>query len=220
MQSLIKQNSSFIWRWCVFTLVGWALGYLGVYALQSWSGATPLGSFEASLYLLFAIFGAGIGVGLGIGQSFALRPYRVKFIRWTAAALAGWVPSLALGYFVLVLTAVQIDELGAVGYLLLGLTAGGVGGALSGFGQWLTCRSAGVTERWIWVNAVGWSLGAGLGFFLTEYAPVGPTPVPIWIFLVGVPGLVAGIITCLPLLRMVQPPKKQSRRLMQIRDGI
>jgi hypothetical protein len=163
---LLKQNSSFIWRWCIFTAVGWALGLVLAAGVTSFATTWEDGYLPQDMEFDPVIVGTCLGTSLGVAQWLALRAFHIKFIRWAIPSMLGWMPSLVGGFFVLSWLPHKTTFLSPVGYLILGLTFGFIGGVLSAFGQWLTCGKVGLDRHWIWLSAVAWSCGAGTAILL------------------------------------------------------
>ncbi len=152
--------------WILFTGAGWAMSWVLV---LGWTMALGLALFS-------------------IGQ-WALLRFRVTgLIGWAPVAVVGWAVSLGLA-----LANSDLNLLGTGGSMFwapIGFTAGVIGGAVAGFGQWLQLRKrtrgAGI---WIVILAVSW--GIGLALFWPTVGTENTEGLG-WALIRGLSGLVVG----------------------------
>lgn len=139
--------------------------------------------------LITVVVGACMGLVLGIGQ-------RLAWSDWSQR-IRGWIPLTMLG-MAIVFTASKFINLGV--NPLYGLLFGVVVGSAQSF----ALRSQGrLAVYWILVNAVAWAIAFVM--------PVAFPNVWLFIFLLGTPGLIIGLLSGLLLLWFL-------RRSQQVAD--
>ena len=196
-------NSVELWKplgklWTQWTLATTVAGAL-VYPLVVWL-ALLVGGWPDGYWLALPVGGAMIGLGAGVWQERVLRPHLAVTWRWMGVTALGWAVGVSLvvggtGWFL-----TYAKEMPQWYALTVYLGGAGVGGAVSGLGQWELLRSR--IEKSLWwfmACAVGgllaWLVIAGMWYFIGRGADLPGTlaQFPAMIVLGGLAGWMMGM---------------------------
>lgn len=196
MSTPTRSNLLKFWAlWLLVTTLGWVLTWsASQIAVEVASGSSLELAARFGIAFCLGLPGGGIlgGAVTGIGQAILLRPHIEKKRWWTLATAICWAVGLPIS--IVVLLFLPPKQFGTS--ILAGLIAGGISGAIVGFGQWLVLRRRIQRAiRWIPATALAWGTGETIvfAFFLNLSGAVRPIVLGLVSGLIG--GLIGGAVT-------------------------
>lgn len=201
-------------NWTMATTVMGALAYPLIVGLASLMGGWPMGYWVG-----VPVGGAFVGLGIGFWQERMLRAQLRVSRRWIGVTAVGWGVGFAfvVGGSAWFLTyAKMIQDWYA---LTIYLVAAGVGGALSGTGQYGLLKDR--IEKavwWLMACAVGsllaWLVVAGMWYFLGQGAdfPSTLTQLPAMLLLGGMAGWMMGMEQGVALVGLIAQEQWEKER--------
>ena len=114
---------------------------------------------DAALFVFGLVLGVVLGLTSGITQWLVLRSYIARSVWWILSTCVAWGIFWSLN-----IAGVFGQGSGVIGKVWEGVGHGALFGLLLGLSQWFVLRNKVHTaEMWVWVNMIGWGIGAALG---------------------------------------------------------
>lgn len=201
-------------NWTTATTVVGALAYPLVVGV-----ALLVGGWPGGYWLGVPVGGAVAGVVVGFWQERMLRAHLAVSTRWVGATAWGWSVGFSLGVGVTAWFLTFAKEMQPWYALTVYLIAAGIGGAMSGIGQWgLLRKKIARAVWWFMACAVGgllaWLVIAGVWYFIGQGADLPGTlaQLPAMMVLGGLAGWMMGMEQGVALVGLIAQEEWERER--------